>query len=235
MRKLIATLVLVFLALPAFAQQISITGVGPNLSLLNGILNGASPIEPTATADVTISDPAHAGQLVPMNGANLKLIIAGAIPPSNGDCAFNEAPTPLTVVNSTATPMLPPAAFINAAGGVPQYATICFNSRGNTIYASMNSWGVAVVVTPPTPAPPVASPSGTIIPPATQIVDTKGNVWTLIGKGQVATNGIADPVTHDGTALLWYNSVIYVTTGTAWYSKATGTWVAIGGDPRVVP
>ena len=38
------------------------------------------------------------------------------------------------------------------------------------------------------------SPSGTTIPAATQIVDNKGNVWTLVNE-QIARNGAIDPVT----------------------------------------
>jgi hypothetical protein len=86
MRRFVATAGFVLLALPALAQQISITGLGPDFSFQNGILDLLAPVEPTATSDVTISDAAHMGQFIPMSGANLKLIIAAVIPASTSQC-----------------------------------------------------------------------------------------------------------------------------------------------------
>jgi len=85
-----------------------------------------------------------------------------------------------------------------------------------------------------TSPPPVssASTSGAIIPGATQIVDNKGVVWTLVN-GNSYENGVADGGSSI-TQLLYYNGSIYAdTTYGTWYSHATGSWQTVSsGDPR---
>src|SRR5690349_15613515 len=75
------------------------------------------------------------------------------------------------------------------------------------------------------------SPDGTTIPPASQIVDGAGNVWTAsAGKSYVsgAPDGAATIVT-----LLWHNGVLYLNDQAHnWYSHASGHWARIGGDPH---
>jgi hypothetical protein len=86
--------------------------------------------------------------------------------------------------------------------------------------------------TPGTPTgsnPPSAC--GTAIPPANQIVDGDGNVWTVTG-GKSYVNGVPDGAATIVT-LLWYNGVLYLyDQGNSWFSHASGRWVQIAGDPR---
>lgn len=76
------------------------------------------------------------------------------------------------------------------------------------------------------------SPSGTTIPPASQIVDGSGNVWTLqqtyaVENGVVLTDG------NNFTLLLYYNGGIYAKASWGqWYSFTPQNWVDIAGDPR---
>jgi hypothetical protein len=76
-----------------------------------------------------------------------------------------------------------------------------------------------------------ASPDGTTIPAASQIVDNTGVVWT-VNSGVSYENGYGDGGANI-TLLLYYNGVIYaqVTNGT-WWSHGSGSWQPIAGDPR---
>ena len=77
------------------------------------------------------------------------------------------------------------------------------------------------------------SASGTIIPPATQIVDGGGNVWTmpsLSGPGNIIyENGT--PTTGSGShvEVLYYGGTMYAeNTGSAWYRWTGSGWAYIG-------
>jgi endoglucanase len=80
-----------------------------------------------------------------------------------------------------------------------------------------------------------ASPSGTTIPSATQIVDSIGTVWTVVS-GQAVRNGVVDTTTANIVQLLYYNGVIYqqATAQLLWWSWSDATgWAEVSGDPRV--
>lgn len=85
------------------------------------------------------------------------------------------------------------------------------------------------------PAPTV-SPSGTTMPPATQIIDKSGNVWTLTGAKKVNMNGVAAGSTANVVLLLFFNNVFYhENTSGNWYQwngTNWGTGPLTGGDPR---
>jgi hypothetical protein len=87
----------------------------------------------------------------------------------------------------------------------------------------------------PTPVPqptPTVSANGTVIPPATQIVDVSGSVWTLNATGGLLQNGV--PVGGGiFQVLLWWNNTLYGRAGTsAWYVYLNGSWITAGTDPR---
>lgn len=95
-----------------------------------------------------------------------------------------------------------------------------------------NALSVITGNTPPPPPPP--SPDGTTIPPATSIVDPKGNTWTVNG-GVIALNGTPDTHTRIVTLLLLYKGVIYQENSqNNWWSWNGTTWDA-ASDPRVAP
>jgi len=76
-----------------------------------------------------------------------------------------------------------------------------------------------------------ASPSGTTMPNATQIVDARGHVWTQSGR-LFYNNGAAKtgPITH---LLLYYKNTIYaVNTGNAWYRWTNSSWASAAGNPE---
>jgi hypothetical protein len=83
---------------------------------------------------------------------------------------------------------------------------------------------------------PQASPSGTTIPSASQIIDGAGNVWTAVVGGQISKNGTV--VSGGGTTvlLLNYYGTIYTeyTEGgqNLWFSWTGSGWTQIGQDPR---
>ena len=77
-----------------------------------------------------------------------------------------------------------------------------------------------------------ASPNGTTIPPATQIIDSSGNIWTV--SGGIYENGVLT-VHSNGVALLLYdnNTLYYKTTAGAWWSWIGKRWVTSGTPPPV--
>jgi Glycosyl hydrolase family 26 len=77
------------------------------------------------------------------------------------------------------------------------------------------------------------SPNGTTVPPAAQIVDNNGTIWTLDGSGNSYENGVRDGGGNI-TQLLFYNSTIYAnnTSGDWWENNGSG-WYWIQGDPRI--
>lgn len=78
------------------------------------------------------------------------------------------------------------------------------------------------------------SPHNTRVPPATQIVDSSGAVWTRTASGRVLRNGAnTDGL---GSVILYCNRIVYVFgTDSQWW-QWTGRWVAVGGiDPCATP
>jgi hypothetical protein len=74
----------------------------------------------------------------------------------------------------------------------------------------------------------------TTIPPATQILDSSQNIWTVTG-GVVYENGVTAGYSANVVLLLWYGGVIYQeNSSNGWYSWSAPTWTAVRGDPRVI-
>lgn len=88
----------------------------------------------------------------------------------------------------------------------------------------------------PTPTPVLAeSPSGTSVALAGQLVDAHGTVWTLTATGQIARNGVVDPVTARVKMIIYYHGVIYQQAGSAapyqWWSWNGSSWVGPSPAP----
>jgi hypothetical protein len=76
------------------------------------------------------------------------------------------------------------------------------------------------------------SPSGTTIPPTSQIVDNTGNIWTVTA-GAVSENGSPAGYSADVTLLLYYNDLIYQeNSSNQWFSWNGIAWID-AGDPRL--
>jgi hypothetical protein len=100
--------------------------------------------------------------------------------------------------------------------------------------SASGSTNVAASVKDAAPATTAASPNGTTIPAATQIIDGDGNVWTVAG-GVVFENGASSGVSGNVTLLLYDNDTLYAeNTGGTWYSWNGSAWIA-GSDPRATP
>jgi hypothetical protein len=92
------------------------------------------------------------------------------------------------------------------------------------------SWNGTTWVASADPLTVAASPNGTSIPSATQIVDSSGNVWTVAG-GVIYENGGLAGYSNNVTLLLYDNATIYQENSAGgWWSWNGSTWVA-GSDP----
>jgi Glycosyl hydrolase family 26 len=81
-----------------------------------------------------------------------------------------------------------------------------------------------------------ASASGTMIPSATQIIDSAHNVWTLTG-GAVNEGGVAAGYSANVSLLLYYGGTIYQENKTClWWSWSGGAWVSTSNPaPTITP
>jgi hypothetical protein len=78
----------------------------------------------------------------------------------------------------------------------------------------------------------VASPNGTTIPSATQIVDASGNVWTVVA-GVVYEKGALAGYSNGVTLLVYENNVVYQENAAGgWWSWTGSTWAG-STDPVV--
>jgi hypothetical protein len=87
----------------------------------------------------------------------------------------------------------------------------------------------------PTPTPPQPeSASNTRIPPATQIVDSAGTVWTRATDGAILRNGT--PTGGAGPQLLYCNHIVYAFGMDSQWWKWSGGWARVGAtDPCATP
>src|ERR1700731_1203349 len=77
-----------------------------------------------------------------------------------------------------------------------------------------------------------ASPDGTTVPPASSIVDSRGNVWTLTANGQIARNGRIDRITNSVLLLVYSDGAVYQKTSwigndgqNLWWRWSRGRWI----------
>lgn len=76
-----------------------------------------------------------------------------------------------------------------------------------------------------------ASANGTTVPAATQITDSSGNVWVIVG-GIVYKNGADADHSKDVSELLYYSGHIYAENSKgSWYSWSGSAWKT-GSDPE---
>ena len=84
-------------------------------------------------------------------------------------------------------------------------------------------------MTPPPPPPPsgTTSPDGSLVPPATQIVDAVGAVWTMNGAA-ILRNGASTG--GSGVRILWSGGSIYVLSGAggSWWRWTGSGWTNVG-------
>lgn len=81
-----------------------------------------------------------------------------------------------------------------------------------------------------------ASPNGTTIPSATQIVDASGAIWTVVS-GVVKKNGSNAGTSSSVITLLWYNGVVWQeNVDDLWWPWSGTAWTGSGvSDPRTPP
>lgn len=84
--------------------------------------------------------------------------------------------------------------------------------------------------TPPPPTPATPSPDGTIVPPATSVVDSAGATWTLGAGASVLKDG-ASAAGGLGSKILWYGGKIYVLgTDNNWWQWNGTAWQNAGAQ-----
>ena len=73
-----------------------------------------------------------------------------------------------------------------------------------------------------------ASPDGTMVPTATQIVDAVGAVWTIGANGAILRNGVQAGGGW-GSKILWKNATIYVLgIDSSWWQWTGSGWINVG-------
>jgi len=119
------------------------------------------------------------------------------------------------------------------------------NKTANGPLWSFTTSGSAPNPTPtptPTPTPPSGeSPNNTRVPPATQIVDSVGVVWTRAADGRILRNG-SGAAGGAGSQILYCNRIVYVFgTDSQWWRWNTSGWIPVGtvdpcgGGPTPAP
>jgi hypothetical protein len=95
---------------------------------------------------------------------------------------------------------------------------------------------VAASASGTSPSGPTPSASGTMVPSASQIVDSALNVWTLVG-GVVDENGAAAGYSSNVAMLLYFGGTVYQANKTClWWSWNGSGWVeTTNPDPSVTP
>jgi hypothetical protein len=72
------------------------------------------------------------------------------------------------------------------------------------------------------------SPDGTLVPPASQIVDGSGAIWTIGANGAILRNGV-QAAGGLGTKILWSAGTIYVLgTDSNWWQWTGSSWTNVG-------
>jgi len=120
---------------------------------------------------------------------------------------------------------------VQAAGGLG--SKILWSSGTIYVLGTDSNWykwtgSVWINVVSGQPGTFTPSPDGTTVPPAGQIVDGTGAVWT-IGNNQIILRNGVQAAGGAGSEILWSNSVIYVLgTDSNWYQWTGAGWTNIG-------
>jgi hypothetical protein len=147
----------------------------------------------------------------------------------NGACGAMNG----TTVTKGPTTDLCKAGVASAVVGTGPWTWTCAGTSGG-VKASCSANSASVATSG------VASPSGTMIPPAPQIVDSYGNVWIicalpggpLVKEGAACVNGNFAGASAGVTSLLYAGGIMYLgTIYDTWWSWSNGKWV-ITRDPR---
>jgi Glycosyl hydrolase family 26 len=129
---------------------------------------------------------------------------------------------------------------ISASDGSTSSALPAFSIKvvaaGTTVAASSSSSGASSSSSGSSSSATTASASGTMIPSATQIVDSAHNVWTVVG-GSVKESGVAAGFTANVSLVLYYGGTIYQeNTACLWWSWTGGAWVTTSNPaPSITP
>ncbi len=191
----------------------------------NGISTSSTPITVTVTSSSSVpvitTQPASITVTAPAS-ATFSVTATGTPSPTyqwmqsiNGG-AFS-------IISGAASPSYTTPATTTANSGT-QFKCVVSNTAGsvtsNAATLTVNSTG--------------QSASGTTIPPASQIIDSKGTIWTLV-HGNSFQNGAADGgggSSGNITLMLYFNGFIYVNTSNdGWWEWNSG-WGRVSGDPR---
>jgi Glycosyl hydrolase family 26 len=132
----------------------------------------------------------------------------------------------ISASDGTTTSTLPAFSIKVVAAGTPVATS---SSSSSSSGASSSSSGSTSSATS-------ASASGTMIPSATQIIDSAHNVWTVVG-GSVNEGGVAAGYTANVSLLLYYGGTIYQeNTACLWWSWSGSAWVSASNPaPSVTP
>src|SRR5262245_47635422 len=99
---------------------------------------------------------------------------------------------------------------------------------GTSASARSNTFGFSNPGSSPNPGGSATSPDGTMVPPAAQIVDNAGAIWTIGASYQILRNDVRRGAGRGGESL-WQNAMIYARgTENVWWQWSGSNWVNIG-------
>ena len=115
------------------------------------------------------------------------------------------------------------------------YANIIISASDGTSSSALPAFSIQVTA-PVSPAATSVSASGTMIPSATQIVDSTHTVWTL-ASGVIYQDGKAAAYSANVALLLYFGGTLYQQNKSClWWSWSGSAWVASSNPaPRLTP
>lgn len=154
----------------------------------------ATPASLTVACPANVSTTIQTGSSAPLTFASPTT--AGGTAPVTSSC---------TPASGSTFPLGPTAVTCSARDAAGQTASCTFSAT-------------VILAPPPSPPPAGGSPDGTHTPPASQIVDLQGHVWTLVPD----TTHTYPRIYRDGTALGNWGRLIELCQGAIWI---------VGDDP----
>jgi hypothetical protein len=185
-----------------------------NSILISGTYSNAIEYRFPDTAGVLIANNLVDGAIASRDGATATLV-------NNSTAA-----TPALFVNPSAGDLHLAATATGAIDTAVPVAGAATDWDGEPRSQSAPDLGADEIAAPSVTPTGNASPDGTIVPPASQVVDDSGAAWTIGSRGAILRN--AQPTNGFGSTIAWKNHTINVLgTDNNWWQWTSSGWVDV--------